>query len=204
VCHGRAPAAPSREPSDRVRGKPGRGGKREEREARLTAGRGAERMDATTAVPRGRDGSGRLQARERHEGRRREECASWGEMEMNRGRLRGLQAGPTCSGGGCQNHHPHRPVERAAPTRWRLGRAELGRRSSGPRCEGKGGKGGAGHGGKTVTGPRGAWLAYDERGERRRGAGGPCREGPKKPGLHFGPKSQQENGGFCGFFLFSI
>jgi hypothetical protein len=50
----------------------------EEREARLTVGRGAERMDATAAVPRGRDGCGRLRARERRGGRMREECASWG------------------------------------------------------------------------------------------------------------------------------
>jgi hypothetical protein len=84
--------------------------------------------------------------------------------------------------------------------RWWLGRIELGRRGSGPRCEGEGGKGGAGRGGKTAAGSRGAWPAHDERGERRRGAGGPRCEGPKKPGLHLGPKSQQEKGGGLRFF----
>jgi hypothetical protein len=59
VRHGRAPAAPSHEPSDRARGKPGRGGTRDEREARLTAGRGPsgwtrrQRFWATRAMGRG-------------------------------------------------------------------------------------------------------------------------------------------------------
>jgi hypothetical protein len=41
-------------------------------------------MDAMAVVSRGRDGSRRLRAREQRGERRREECASWGEREMNR------------------------------------------------------------------------------------------------------------------------
>jgi hypothetical protein len=89
---------------------------------------------------------------------------------MNRGRLRGIQAGPTCSGGGCQNYHLHRPGERAAPMRWRLGRTELGRRGSGPRREGEG-RSRTWGGGRTAAGPWVAWPAHDERGGEKEGGG---------------------------------
>jgi hypothetical protein len=96
-----------------------------------------------------------------------------------------------------QNHHLHRPGERAAPTRWRLGRAELGCRGSGPRHEGEGEEGEAGRGGG------GGWrLAGPQReGGEKEGGRWAVPRGPKKPGLHLGPKSQQE-GGVYGFSYF--
>jgi hypothetical protein len=65
------------------------GGDGEGEAGRAHLGAGVERMDATAAV-----------LGDESDGERRKKCR--GQREMNRRRLRGLQVGPTCSGGGCQ------------------------------------------------------------------------------------------------------
>jgi hypothetical protein len=86
TCHGRAPAGPSRA----IRSRP-----RETREGRGEGGEGGEAY-------RGTGSSGRTR-RQRFRAMRttgRGERNVVGEKEMNRGRLWGLRAGPTCSNGG--------------------------------------------------------------------------------------------------------
>jgi hypothetical protein len=92
------------------------------------------------------------------------------------------------------NRLPHQQGERAAPTRWRLDRAELGRRGSGPRREGEGGEGEAGRGKKTAAQP----LTPGRPTTRKRGRG----KGQAVAGLRQG--SGPKRGGFGVFFLFSI
>jgi hypothetical protein len=88
---------------------------------------GVERTDAVTAVS-GDENDG--ERRKKHRGEKDEH-----------GVIPRLTGGPHLQRRRLPNRLPHRPGERAAPTRWRLGRAEVGRRGSGPRREGeKGGK----------------------------------------------------------------
>jgi hypothetical protein len=154
---------------------------RETREGRGEGGEGGEAY-------RGTGSSGRTR-RQRFRATRmmgRGERNIVGEKEMNRGRLWGLRAGPTCSGGGCRT---------ASAPAGRARRAELGRRGSGPRREGEGGR----------SRPRGE--------ERRLGRGrlaGPRRqngegEGQAAAGLRQGSQPKRGEGiwGFSYlFFLF--
>jgi hypothetical protein len=154
---------------------------REEREARLTAGWGSsgrtrrQRFWATRAMGRG-------------------ERNIVGEREMNRGRLRGLQAGPTCSGDGCQ-------------TASRTGRASASRPCAGgwatpswataalaQDAKGKGLEGEACRGEKTAAGPRTPGRPTT----RKRGRG----KGQAAAGLRQG--SRPKRGGFGGFFSYFL
>jgi hypothetical protein len=93
-----------------------------------------ERTDASTAVS-GDENDGEWRKKRRGE-------------EDEQGAIPRLTGRPHMQWWWLPNRLPHRPGERAAPTRWRPGR-----RGSSPRREGeKGGK--AGHGGGTAAGPR--------------------------------------------------
>jgi hypothetical protein len=118
---------------------------------------------------------------------------SWGEGD-EQGATLGLTSGPHMQRRWLPNRLPHRPGERAAPTRWRLGHAELGRHGSGPRREGegrsrpRGGGGGRRLGCGRLAGPR------RETGEGERA--GRSWAAPGKP--------TQERGVWGFFFLFFI
>jgi hypothetical protein len=88
---------------------------------------GVERTDAAAAVL-GDESDG--ERRKKHRG---------GEGD-EQGATPGLTGGPHMQRRQLPNRLLHRPDERAAPTRWRLGHAELGHRGSGPRHEGEGGR----------------------------------------------------------------
>jgi hypothetical protein len=156
---------------------------REEREARLTAGWGSsgrtrrQRFWATRAMGRG-------------------ERNIVGEREMNRGRLRGLQAGPTCSGGSCQTASctgrmsaPRPPAGGWATPSWATAAlAQDTKGKGGGRSRSRGG--GGGNGGWAAD----AWPTHD----KKRGRG----KGQAAARLHQG--SRPKRGGVWGFFLFSI
>jgi hypothetical protein len=144
-------------------------------------GTGVEQTDTTVAVL-GDESDG-----ERRKKRR-------GGEGDEQGVTPGLIGGPHMQRRRLPNRLPHQQGERAAPTRWRLDRAELGRRGSGPRREGEGGEGEAGRGKKTAAQP----LTPGQPTTRKRGRG----KGQAVAGLR--PGSGPKRGGFGFFFLFSI
>jgi hypothetical protein len=115
--------------------------------------------------------------------------------EDEQGAIPRLTGGPHMQRRRLPSRLPHRPGERTAPTRWRLGRAELGHRGSGLRREGeRGEKQAAGR--ETVAGPQ-----TPGRPTTRKGGGG---KGRPRLGCAREAGPRERGGGVWGFsYLFS-
>jgi hypothetical protein len=111
------PRRAARRPAAREgnRGREGKGGEG----GGAHRGTGAEQTGATAAIS---GGESFVERRQRN--------ARRGEREMNRGDFEKLTGGPHRMAAVGQPPCPHRPGERAAPTRWRLGR-RAGRKRGG-------------------------------------------------------------------------
>jgi hypothetical protein len=175
--------------SDRVEPRAIRSRVRETREGRDEGGEahrkmGAERMDATATV-----------LGDESDGERRK------KRHVGEGDEQGTTSGLT---GGAHMQRRWLPKPPPAPAK-RARRAHAlaagPRRVGPPRLRPKTRRR-RGERGKQVSGGAAAGRGAPGRPTTRGGAGGPRREGPKKPGLHLGPKSQQERGGFEVFSYF--
>jgi hypothetical protein len=113
--------------------------------------------------------------------------------EDEQGAIPRLTGGPHMQRRRLPSRLPHRPGERTAPTRWRLGRAELGHRGSGLRREGeRGEKQAAGR--ETVAGPQ-----TPGRPTTRKGGGG---KGRPRLGCAREAGPRERGGGFGVFLIY--
>jgi hypothetical protein len=113
--------------------------------------------------------------------------------EDEQGAIPRLTDGPHMQRRRLPSRLPHRPGERTAPTRWRLGRAELGHRGSGLRREGeRGEKQAAGR--ETVAGPQ-----TPGRPTTRKGGGG---KGRPRLGCAREAGPRERGGGFGVFLIY--